>query len=772
MLKKYSVILFVMILPTITSFGQSELPLGTWKSHLAFKEGLSLTQSKDKVIYASSSGMFTIDKEDLSVKFFAKEDGLTDVRISSLYYNQKTEHLFVVYSNNNIDIIKNDDVINIPFIENSTSIIGSKTINDVFFVDHIAYIATDFGVLGFNLNATEFQFTTFMPIRVNSVAVLNGRLYAGTERGLYSINTTGTNISDFGIWQQTSAQSGISANANIETMAVKYNRLYVEISDKVFASNQDGNFALVYAAPTAEDEIRFLSDDGSTLMIGVMRGNNGWTIFMSESGQYEEGGRGCVQRTLYALEDEKGRVWYADQWDPIKYTDGKSSGQCQKLQFSTPFTNDAASIRFKKDKAYFGSNGVNEDFQYGFTLFGFYTLQNREWQNFSPDNFQALREFDFFHTKAVAPHPKTDELYLGSYYNGIMRYDEKTKEVKHWNKDNSILQRVVGDKARTRIAGLTFDKNENLWISNYGALKPLVVKTKEDTWHSFSVPGATNLHQIVIDPNGNKWIAVFGVGNGILVYNEGKDIPDPTDDKIRLITRNNSEISGNKVNCIAVDLDGSIWVGTDQGPVVFDCSDPFAETCRGNTRKVVVDNIPAPLLRYEDILSIAVDGANRKWFGTRNGIFVQSPDGVTQVDKFDVKNSPLLDNIIKEMAYNPVTGEMFIVSREGIQSYKTMTTAGLRSHDASNVYAYPNPVRPDYTGPISIKGLVRDANVKITDISGKLIFETKALGGQAIWDGKDYNGVNAATGVYLVFSANENTSLSPDALVTKILVVN
>ncbi|MBP9196177.1 MAG: regulator, partial [Saprospiraceae bacterium] len=228
---------------------------------------------------------------------------------------------------------------------------------------------------------------------------------------------------------------------------------------------------------------------------------------------------------------------------------------------------------------------------------------------------------------------------------------------------------------------------------------------------------------------------------------------------------------GNKVNSLVVDLDGSIWVGTDRGPVVFDCGDPFSESCRGNTRKVIVDGIPALLLRDEDILSIEVDGGNRKWFGTRNGIFVQSPDGITQEAKFDVRNSPLLDNKVTDLGFNTDSGEMFVISTGGIQSYKTETTGGGRSH-STNVYAFPNPVRPDYTGPIAIKGLVRDANVKITDINGRLVYETKALGGQAVWDGNDYNGVRAASGIYLVFSANENTSQSSDAFVTKIMIVN
>jgi ligand-binding sensor domain-containing protein len=353
-----------------------------------------------------------------------------------------------------------------------------------------------------------------------------------------------------------------------------------------------------------------------------------------------------------------------------------------------------------------------------------------------------------------------------------MAYDEETKQAVHWNKDNSLLQGVVGDEQRTRISGLAFDEEENLWISNYGSPAPLVVKTKEGPWYRFSVPGSTQLAEIAIDQARNKWVVVPGVGNGILVYNEGASISDTKDDKVRLINRNNSLLTGNRVNAVLVDLDGAVWVGTDQGPVIFDCGDPFQDaSCRGNTRPVVVDGIPALLLRDEDILCIEADGANRKWFGTRNGIFVQSPDGTEKIAQFNTQNSPLLNNKVTELSFNALTGDMMIVTASGIQTYRTLTTGGKRTH-GSDVYAYPNPVRPDFEGMIAIKGLVRDANVKITDINGRLLYETKALGGQAVWDGRDYNGMKASAGVYLVFSANENTSQGTDAYVTKILIVD
>jgi hypothetical protein len=751
--------------------GQSNLPIGKWKSHLSYKEGRRVTQSDKNIIYASEKGIFTISKDDISVNFLAKEDGFTNVDVSQLYYDKVNKQLVIIYYDNTIDIYRNDDIVNIPFIKLNTTVQGSKSINDMFIAETgEAFLATDFGILGFDLKKLEFPFTTFTELKVLSVAMLDGIIYGGTEEGLYSVPLKGSNVTDFNIWSSISTSRGLPQSYDVKSLAVKFSSLFALIDNKIYKMDGKGQFNILYSSSDKKDIITYISDDGSQIMVGIENNNNSRTLFIDKNDKITVRSAGCINRGVYAVEDEKGRVWYADQWDPVRYTEGKIDGDCKTLQFPVPFTNEASNVKFKKNKAYLGSGGVNDDYQYKFTRYGFYTLENNEWKNFNASNILLIGEKDFFHLFTLAPHPTTPELYLGSYYNGIINYNEETKQTQFWNKDNSILGSVVGDDARTRIAGLKFDKNENLWISNYGALKPLVVKTKDDTWYNFSVPSITSLADILIDNAGNKWVAVVGIGGGVLVFNEGDKIADPTDDKIRFITRNNSEIKGNKVNSLAVDLDGSVWVGTDQGPVVFDCGDPFSESCTGNIRKVVVDGIPALLLRDEDILSIEVDGGNRKWFGTRNGIFVQSSDGVTQEAKFDTKNSPLLDNKVTDIAFNPVSGEMFIITPAGIQSYKTETTGGGRSF-ASSVFAFPNPVRPDYSGPIAIKGLVRDANVKITDINGKLVYETKALGGLAIWDGRDYNGIKATTGVYLVFSANENASNASSAVVTKILII-
>jgi len=266
---------------------------------------------------------------------------------------------------------------------------------------------------------------------------------------------------------------------------------------------------------------------------------------------------------------------------------------------------------------------------------------------------------------------------------------------------------------------------------------------------------------------------VDGNNAGVLVYDPGPSIQSTADDQFRLISTNESELTTNTVLSVVVDIDGSVWLGTNEGPVIFDCgSDVFdASRCEGVRRRVLQDSIGAFLLADQQINTMAVDGANQKWIGTRNGLFVQSPQGNDQIAHFTIDNSPLPDDIINALAYDGDEGIMWIGTNKGVITYRTGSTEGARFHRESEVYAFPNPVEPSYSGPIAIKGLVTDANVKITDINGLLVSELQALGGQAIWDGRDLEGRVVNSGVYLVFSADQQAFDRPDSFVTKIMVL-
>jgi hypothetical protein len=229
------------------------------------------------------------------------------------------------------------------------------------------------------------------------------------------------------------------------------------------------------------------------------------------------------------------------------------------------------------------------------------------------------------------------------------------------------------------------------------------------------------------------------------------------------------------VNCLAVDLEGDVWVGTAQGIVIFECGgNVFEPACLGTLRPVEQDGFLEYLLATEEVQTIAVDGGNRKWVGTKSGVFLLSPDGRTQVARFTAENSPLLDNSINHIAIDPESGLVYIGTEKGVTSYQGDAIQGGRLH-AATPQVFPNPVSPDYSGPIAIRGLARDAVVKITDVTGKLVFETRAFGGQAIWNGLDYQGRRVRSGVYLVFSASnprEAGFLEPTSAVTRIVIQN
>jgi hypothetical protein len=771
--KKILSLIFLFFLSNFLS-AQSEIPIGVWKSHLAYKEGFWVAESENSIFYAASKGLLIINKEDNSTRFLSKEDGLSDVNISRLIFDKSNGQLIIVYTDSNIDILSdNDEVINIPSIKDNRTIIGSKSIYDFQIVDErVAYLATNFGILSFDLKKLEFINTTFTPFSINGVTELNKNIFVATDSNIYYIPISDQNPADFGRWKKMSSDFGLKEKYSAQHITTFNNQIFVNINDTIYVGNGNDNFEIKFIAEQGFD-INFLSPGQQYLIIGNRNFSNNRSkiVYFDKNLNLTSGNQTCLSRLRFALEDNKGKIWFADEWSPFKYSDKITDG-CQTFDYNSPLGNQSGEIHFKGETVFLAGGGITEDYQNPSGSYGFYKYEDKVWTNYLSDNFPEIGLYEMAYIQTVIPNQKNNEIVIGSHWNGFMKWDIKEGTVEHYNKDNTnrILLPRVGDTLRTRIPFMVYDNAQNLWICNYGAPKPLVVLTKDGEWQNFSLGGNINAAKIAVDKNNNKWISIQGVSNGLAVFNEGDDIFDISDDKFRYFTSANSEIEANKVHTVFTDLNGSVWVGTSEGPVIFDCPDPFSSNCTGSTRKVIEDGIPAILLKTEEILSIVTDGANRKWLGTKNGIFVLSPAGDTLITKYDTKNSPLLDNTIRYLAFNGISGEMWISSNKGIQSFRTTTTSGGKTH--GEVQVFPNPVRPEYDGLIGIKGLLRDANVKITDISGRLVFETTAEGGQAVWNARDYTGSRVKSGVYLVFSTSQEIVDSPDTLVTKILIMN
>ncbi len=766
-------LLCLLALPVLLS-AQTDLAIGQWKDYLPYRRGLSVTQSAEKVYFATARSVFSIDKADNAVAFLSETDGLSQTGVELVEYNQFSDILLVVYDDAVIDLVKEREIITLTQIRNFQNILGEKRVNDIFVEnDSIVYLATSYGVSQLNVRSDIFTFTTQTPLNVEDVIVADGFIYAATQEGIYRVNADNFLIENFDNWQLLGANDGFPLDYSAKAFTIYQDDLYVALNDSLYRYDaQAAELTPIYGE--AGFSVHFASAEGEHLLFGMecLGDCNGKVFAFTPEDAVQQLSGSCTPRPIYAIEDAQKpeSVWFADRFRNIRHLRDFSQS-CEQLSYNSPYSENVYRITPTDDALWIAAGGVDPRFSALARRDGIFLLQDGQWSEFNSFNTPILNENNILDVMDIAVHPVNGKVYAASFFDGVVEIEGENFTV--YNDSNSSLNNAVGDASRTRVSGLDFDADNNLWVSNHLAERPISVLKEEGDWQSFTLPSNCNetlLEDVLVDANGYKWFVVGSTTAGLLVYDTGESLEDTRDDRCRLFTTANG-LPTNTVNTVELDLDGEIWAGTSEGVVVFNCPDPFESDCQPTTRITDQDEFNLGiLLQEEDVRTIAVDGANRKWFGTTNGVFVQSQDGSEQVARFTVDNSPLIDNTITDIAIRGTTGEVFIGTAKGLVSYRGEATKGGRIN-SPNAYAFPNPVRPDYTGLIAIKGLAENANVKITDVNGQLIFETEALGGQAVWDGTDYNGRKASSGVYLVFSTSRNIN-NPDTLVTKILILN
>ena len=751
-------------------FGQGDLRIGQWAEHLPYNGGRTVTQSPSRIYYGTDFALMSISKEDSTqLEIFSKVDGLSDVGPHWIKYHPILKLLIIGYPNGNIDLLDSNGISNINDILRNNSIQGNKSIDNIYIDNTLAYLSTPFGIVVLDLQSERFTSTVFTNTPVFGFTIFQNKYYAATAKGIYAYDpASGNIIEDFGNWEKILI-TGLPADYTSEAIAVFNDSLYAGGNGDLYKM-RNGSFTLFDHVNGFT--LKYISNEASLLAAGFHcdNGCTGKVNFYREGGIWHENGIDCAGRPTYLIEDEKGRIWYADDFDEVRVAENHFT-PCHLIKYNTPFSGNVSDMVVKDGILYVATGGASESYGYTGSKDGFFIFDRVNWSIYNQFNNPELAATMLENFFSILPHPEQDIVYVGTFWGGLLEFDFETFKV--YNDTNSSLQGAVGDAARERITGLVFDDQNNLWISNHIAERPLSVFKADGTWKSFDFPctNITNVSQLVIDHRGYKWITLASRAAGIVVYDDNGTIDDEFDDRCIQLGASNTAIPSNSVNTIVVDLEGDIWVGTAEGPVVFDGGADIFDGHQGSRIKVEQDGVLNFLFGEETIYTIAVDGANRKWFGTGSGVFVQSPAGNEEVASYTTHNSPLLDDRIIDIAIDDNNGIVYIATNGGIMSIRTDAIGGRTIH-SENVYAWPNPVRPDHDGPIAIRGLARDAVVKITDIRGQILFETRSLGGQAIWDGKDLNGEAATTGVYLVFStAGSDGFNKPDALVTKILVV-
>ncbi len=763
---KYSIALLLSILFIVPNLNAQDQPLaiGQWRSHLPYTFAVSVTEAGDQVYFASKEALVSIDKTDFSTNLLNKVNGLTDAGIETIRYNPEDSTLVIAYLNSNIDLVKNGKIINVNGIREDDGITGDRSINHIFFDGTDMYLSTGFGLTKYDLKAREFRYTTFTDFAINATQIFNEKLFLSTDEGVYSININNPDIvlKDFNNWTLNNT-NGLPMAYYSNALQTLNGKLYADVNDSLFVYNGN-NWSKIFHVQNYG--INKINPGKDRLIIASKCACADRIHVVEESGAYFPiSNLALVGETGEAIEDAEGNIWIADEFQGMgRY---KPDNTFDEFIINGPFSNSIGEISIVNNELWMAA--VNNRPTWGLQTKsdGFSSYINGEWTIYRHEEFPEFT--GFWDITTIAVNPVNNHVFAGSFRKGLIEFYDNTV-VNIYNETNSTLDHPLLDPNTTRISGLTFDNENNLWVSNYEALDPVSVLTPDGSWYAFgSGGGIGQATQIVIDRNNYKWIAGGNSDGGIMVFDHGASIEDPSDDRYVVLRSNNSAMESNKVRSLALDLDGNVWAGTTEGPVVFECTGLiFQNSCPGRRPIAREGEFDDYLLGNEFINTIAIDGANRKWFGTNNGVLVLTPDGTEEVLNFNTSNSPLYSDEIVDIAINGETGEVFIGTGLGVISYKSDATAGGVIF-SDEVFAYPNPVRPNYEGPIAIKGLTTDANVKITDIAGELVYETKALGGQAIWDGRDYNGRKANSGVYLVFL---NSKDGTKKMVTKILLMN
>ena len=398
-------------------------------------------------------------------------------------------------------------------------------------------------------------------------------------------------------------------------------------------------------------------------------------------------------------------------------------------------------------------------------MYGISKLSDKQWLNIPASEVLGAKALSH-----ISVNPKNNkEVYICSMFSGLLKLVDDVPTVlltPATTAPNGLENiEVPGNPNDIRVNNSEFDKAGNLWLTNDLVTKALKVLKANGQWQSYSLapilPKLPNFGKLVIDKNNTKWMASR---DGVYAFNENggnfKVISEGSD---------NGNLPSREVRTIAIDNRNQLWIGTNKGLRVLSSIDRFNSEGQLTANPIIIleDNVAQELLYQQFITSIEVDGANNKWVGTANsGVFQFSSDGQKTLQRFTIDNSPLPSNTINDIDINPVTGEVFFATNQGIVVFKGISTDG--NDDLRDVKVYPNPVRPGFSGTVKITGLLNKANVKITDISGNLVHEVISEGGTIEWDTTAFGKYKVASGVYMIFVA------APDGVETtvkKVMIV-
>lgn len=765
----------LLALPFSGAFAQA---LGTWQVYPAYTVCTQNIPVGNRIYGLMESKLMAYDTEDESITTFDWLRQLNDVSISYMDYSAAAKRLILVYDNDNIDLLSTEDdndVINLAHLKNST--LQRKEVSAVCVVGSLAYLATGFGLIVVDMAEGVISKTYQIGLSGSACAVVGDYIYLGTtDSGLWRGRQT-DNLQDPANWTQVNTWLRPSRLLAFD------GRVWVVHGNNVYMSNAEGT---AFSAELTSFKVNFAFVGSDRLLVGndtQLQIYTAWDQRETVNGTFTWNSLTLQDNVFWASDGEEGLQAYKRD-----DADGSFRLTTSSIHPNSPLHDYAFHLRRVGDRLLVsgGNRHYNETSRPGTAML---LEPDGTWRNFSTQaTAAAFPNEQYLDVTNIAQDPNDSEHhYVGTTRSGIFEFREG-KPVAHIGLENSPLQSILPDDANpqwfTVADGLQYDPDGNLWVLNCTqgrADTTIRVMRPDGTWTGIPCPEvqpASTLDNIFFDSKGRAWINSRRMQQrGIFMLDYVGTVANAKDDRRMLRStienQDGTTYAPNEFYCITEDQDGYIWFGTNEGPFVI--TDPANFTANSFTFEQVKvarsdgSGLADYLLSGLPVLSICIDGGNRKWLGTQdNGVYLMSADCQEQIYHFTTENSPLPSDDVYDICIDGRTGLVFFATAGGLCSFAADATSPVEDLDADDVLAYPNPVGPDYNGPIAVRGLSRDCEVKIVSTTGQLVWSGRSNGGLFTWNGCNQRGQRVSSGVYHVVAS---TSDGGKAVVTRITVI-
>ncbi len=735
----------------------------------------------DDVIYALvDNAVFTYDAVSGELEKLSSIKGLSGEATSSIYYSNAFKRLFIGYQNGLLEIVDDNGDITVSSGIVNFSLTGEKSINNIIEFNNTLYLSTSFGIVTYDADRLEFIDTFFIgngssSLNVNQVQIANGLIYAATVDGIFTADVTSNLLIDSNNWTQQ------LAGANFNKIIVFNNQVFVAQNSNLFNLNSNG-LSLIR---NFSQNIVSVKSSSSHLSVSL---NKSAIILDTNLNQVSQiNANNDFDFTLTSAFVEDNNVFLSTNEFGILETNLNDGVNFKEIHPEGPLANDIFSITVNNDNIWVVYGAYDDVFTPSQFRRGYSYFNGERWIN---TNFDP--EFPVTDLNHITIDPNNqNRVFLSSFGStndlnsvatgGLLELDNGEVKV-FYNNNNSPLEDAAAANPSTtsiRVGSTAFDNEGNLWVTNIAATERLKMLSPTGEWQSFNLRNtrqrSNGLSGIFVDRNGTKWMG--SRGNGVYAFNENGNRQ-----AVLVTNANEGNLPDINVPTVALDASDRLWIGTKSGLVVYNNASRIFNDANPNARPIVINGdengFGDRLLGDQTINSIAVDGANNKWFGTDSGgVIYTNPSGQTTLETFSTANTPLPSNKIVKIAIDESSGKVFFATDKGIVVYKSGVAPF--GDTLTDVYAYPNPVLKNHE-TVTIDGrngnhLPEGTNVKILDAAGNLVYETNVVegqelqGGKVIWNKKNLAGTKVASGIYIVLLSTDDAS---ENAVTKIAIVN